>query len=371
MNRATTPPAKTPDWCLRFLTGAERGRTIALAAGTNVLGSAGDCQVLLPSSDVQPHHLAFNVGSVAVSVQRMSPGEVRVNGEELKEARRSLVVGDVVAVGSIEFQIERHYAQDHAQDGFGDSMFAGAEGTPLALGASADGVQRNRPGMWALAGTVWILTMLLGVWAFWAHTTVPPASEQVNLQALESALKDFAEIEVVAGTSGRVNIKGFVESQARKLALQRATQPFGSRVSVNVHAVDDLIDQARRFVSDPGVAIAYAGKGRLVVSGKSENPEVQARIRRLGDDLHPIVFVSDKVQYRARADDAGAEARDQWTAWQRALPSRMVSITEDGAGMRYIQLANGSLYFEGSVLKSGVELNTLRPDANAPPHAAP
>ena len=59
------------------------------------------------------------------------------------------------------------------------------------------------------------------------------------------------------------------------------------------------------------------------------------------------------------------EARDQWAAWQKVLPSRMVSITDDGQGLRYIQLANGNVYFEGAVLKSGDELANLSPDRAA------
>ena len=55
-------------------------------------------------------------------------------------------------------------------------------------------------------------------------------------------------------------------------------------------------------------------------------------------------------------------ARERWAAWQRVLPSRMVGITEDAHGMKYIQLANGSRYYEGSLLRSGAEITRIELD---------
>jgi len=125
-----------------------------------------------------------------------------------------------------------------------------------------------------------------------------------------------------------------------------------------------MVEQARRYVGDPGVAVTYAGQGRLVLTGTVEDSAVRQKIRRLGEDLHPSVLVSDKVQYREKSqpDNAGADQRARWDAWQSVLPARMVGITDDGSGLRHIQLSNGSRYYEGSVLKSGAELKQI--DAN-------
>jgi type III secretion protein D len=132
-----------------------------------------------------------------------------------------------------------------------------------------------------------------------------------------------------------------------------------------VVSAEEMVEQARRFVSDPGVTIAYAGSGRLVVSGTVEDDAVRQQIRRLSEDLHPMVLVSDKVTYRpktARSNDEGADARAQWAAWQNMLPARMVGITEDANGLKHIQLANGTRYYEGALLKSGAELTRIDAD---------
>jgi type III secretion protein D len=359
MNPSNNLAAASPGWCLRFLSGAVRGRTISLSPGINVVGSAADCQIMLPASDVQPRHLIFSAGAVALSVVCVATADARINGDALATARRSVVVGDVLSIGKIDFQIERSYpASEHTNEP-ADSMFLEAD-APLSAAAAAP--PRSRARGWAMAATVWVLTMGLIWWGLSDNVSqAGQAGAQVNIAELEAALKDFAETEVLAGPSGHMSIRGFVESQPRKQALQLAMQPFGSRVTVSVHSVDELIDEARRFVGDPGVAITYAGKGRLVVSGKSDSADVREKIQRLGEGLQPAVLVSDKVQYREKPqDNAGVGQRNQWADWQRELPARMVSVTEDRGGMRYIQLANGNVLFEGSVLKSGAELKSLR-----------
>ena len=100
-----------------------------------------------------------------------------------------------------------------------------------------------------------------------------------------------------------------------------------------------------------------------MLSGTADDDGVRQKVRRLGEELYPAVMLSDKVQYRpAPAPDPQAAQRAQWTAWQELLPARLVSITEGGDGLRSIQLANGNRYYEGSVLKSGAELQHIDAD---------
>ena len=189
-------------------------------------------------------------------------------------------------------------------------------------------------------------------------------SASVDLAEVEKALKPFPEVEVVALAGGRFNVRGYVESRQRRQALAEAMAPFGRQVSTSVHAAEDIVEQARRYVGDPGISMTYAGHGRLVVGGTAEDEAVRQKIRRLADDLHPAVLVSDQVQVRPRpqADRTAEQQRAQWDAWQGVLPSRMVSITQDASGMSYIQLANGGRYYEGTVLKSGAELKRIEAD---------
>ena len=86
-------------WCLRFLSGAAKGRTLALDRGENIVGSGSDCGVLLAGSDARPRHLIVQVGELAVALQRIGDAPVRLNGDEVTQRRRSLVGGDEIQIG--------------------------------------------------------------------------------------------------------------------------------------------------------------------------------------------------------------------------------------------------------------------------------
>ncbi len=360
---AATLPAAAPGWCLRFLSGAVKGRTIALKPGTNTLGASGDCEVMLPGGDVLPRHLVFTVGELAMSLQKVGAASVRLNGQEVQGQRKGVVAGDVVSVGSIDFQVDRSYpaaTPDDAMLDWSESILPGD-----APQAAMQPLPPRRDAPWssvavvllAVAGAAGVLA-----WAGGAGRAAQPAT--VDLVEVETALKPFPEVEVVAVPGGHFNARGYVESRSRQQALAQAMAPFGRRVTTSVHAAEDIVEQARRYISDPGISMTYAGQGRLVVAGIAEDEAVRQKIRRLADDLHPAVLVSDQVQVRPRphGDRAAEQERAQWDAWQGVLPSRMVSITQDAKGMSYIQLANGSRYYEGSLLKSGAELQRIEAD---------
>jgi type III secretion protein D len=128
-------------------------------------------------------------------------------------------------------------------------------------------------------------------------------------------------------------------------------------------SVDDLVEQARRYLGNPALGVTYAGKGQLVVTGASDDDALRKRVVRLAEDLHPEVLVSDRVSWRPTPPpDRDAALRAHWDAWQGALPARLVGITEDEDGLRSIQLANGSRYYEGAPLKSGGRLARIGAD---------
>jgi type III secretion system YscD/HrpQ family protein len=360
---AQAAPAMAAGWCLRFLSGAVKGRTIVLKPGINVLGSGGECEVMLPGGDVLPRHLVFTVGELVVSMQRLGTASARLNGEEMLQPRRSVVAGDIVSVGQIDFQLDRSYPASTQED----RMFAPAQGALAGGAAEAQPPVQGarRLGLWA--GGVVALLAVLGIAAILLGGSGGGAGSgagHVNLAEVEKALVPFPEVEVVAAPGGQFSVKGYVESKQRRQTLEQAMAPFGRKVSVNVHSAEDMVEQARRYVGDPGVAVTYTGQGRLVLSGTVEDSAVRQKIRRLSEDLHPSVLVSDKVQYREKpkTDDKDAELRARWDGWQSVLPARMVSITEDGNGLRHIQLSNGNRYYEGSVLRSGAELKRIDAD---------
>ncbi len=359
---SATNPARL-DWCVRFMKGSLKGRTIALRAGDNTLGSAGDCDVMLPGGEVQPHHLVIHVGELAVSLQRVGAAEIALNGVDVHQARRSAMPGDVIRLGGLELQLEQVLPKAEALD----SMFADRDAQDLA--SPLAGARHAERGASFWAGIALLMMAIVGLVGVTLGANSAAALTQggaaMNLASVERAVAPFPEVQVEAVGGGQLAARGFVESRLRLSELRRALQRFGSGVTVDVQSADDLVEQATRYLGDPGVAMSYAGHGRLVASGSAQDDAVRARIRRLAEELHPLVIVSDKVQYHAAAAPLGKTADAtpaQWTAWQELLPSRLVGITEDDNGLSYIQLANGSRYYEGSMLKPGVELRRIDSD---------
>ncbi|MBW8758673.1 MAG: forkhead-associated protein [Burkholderiales bacterium] len=352
------PDFVTHAWCLRFLSGAMKGRTIELRPGANAVGSAGDCDVMLPGGDVLARHLVFNVGELVVSVHKSADAEVLLNREPMQQPRRSLVPGDVVTVGRIDLQLERSYpAPERA-----DPMFASPESV-LADDAPAARPAAGR-GMAFRAGAALLLLACAGLLGagLWAGGEDRPAAA-TSLADVARALAPFPELEAVAAPGGQVRVKGFIESRQRRQQLDQALAPLGRRVAVEAVAVDDLVEQARRYLGNPALGVNYAGKGQLVVSGASDDDALRQRVARLAEDLHPEVLVSDRVSWRpAPPPDRDAALRARWEAWQGALPARLVGITEDEAGLRSIQLADGTRYYEGAPLKSGAQIAHIGAD---------
>jgi type III secretion protein D len=346
-------------WCLRFLGGAVKGRTVALRAGPNIVGSSGECDIMLPGGEVLPRHLVLGVGELVVSVQKIGAATLRLNGQPMEQTRRSLVAGDVVTVGELALQLERETVVVPPQD----PMFAGPDSVlPGADAASPAAAAPQRASFWIGAALLVLVGIgLLGLWVNDAAT--PPVTGAGSaLAEVERAVAPFAEVEVSAASGAQLTVRGFVETRERRQALQQALQPFAGHVLMRVYAADALVEEARRYVGEPGIAVSYAGKGRLVVSGTGDDSVVREKIRRLAEDLHPAVILSDKVQYRpAPVADKETAQRAQWAAWQELLPARLVGIT-DGEGLRSIQLSNGNRYYEGAVLKSGTELQRIDAD---------
>ncbi|HET7868297.1 MAG TPA: FHA domain-containing protein [Burkholderiaceae bacterium] len=349
--------AAAPAWCLRFLGGPLRGRTLTLKAGANTLGSSAECEVLLPGGDVLPRHLVLQVGEVVVSLQKIGTASARLNGEDLLQPRRSVVAGDVISVGRIEFQLDRAYPAAERED----PLFAGPQSVlPESAPPQAPAAVRHPAGRWMGASVAALALLgLAGLALRGAAGDGPPGLAPLNLAEVERALAPFPETEVQALPGGTFNVKGYVETRQRRQSLREAMAPFGRRVSVNVHAAEEMVEQARRYLGDPAIAITYEGRGRLVVSGTVDDETVRQKVRRLGEDLHPNVLVADKVQVLPRPAQNEAEALTQAAAWQRLLPAPVVSIGADASGRHHIQLANGSRYYEGAVLRSGAVLTRI------------
>jgi type III secretion system YscD/HrpQ family protein len=350
-------------WCLRFLSSGMRGRRIALKPGANTLGSAPECEVLLPDTDARGQHLAFTAGEVALTVRRLGESAVELNGAAMAAERRSLVPGDVLRVGSIDMQVDREYAQAPAGEA-PDSMFLDEDSAAAARAA----LHKTSGRWWPRATAVVLLAAFAATAAAlaWRPPSRSAADDGPALDAvrLRAVLREYPEVVAQPpDAAGSVRLTGFVESAARQQALAQAVRSVGGRVQLGVTPLDEVVNRAREFLADPGVAVSYRGQGHLQLSGATDQPATTERVKRLTRDLYPMVVVDDELHYKPAARPAKQTAPD----WADHLPARVVSITEGPDGLRFVQLANGDRYFEGAPLRSGGALGPVRAEDLALP----
>lgn len=357
-------PTPNDAWCLRFLSSGMRGRRITLKAGTNTLGSAPECEVLLPDTDARGQHLALTAGEVALTVRRLNDAPVELNGAPMSAERRSLVPGDVLRVGAIDMQIDREYAQAPVDDA-PDSMFLDEEAAAAARAAMQKASGRWWPRAVAVVGlAAFGVTAAALAWRPTAATVVADG-DALDTAKLRTLLRDYPEvISQPPDVGGTVRLTGFVESTARQRSLSQAVRGVGGRVQVSVTPLDEVVSRAREFLADPGVAVSYRGQGHLQLSGATDTAGTPERVQRLTRDLYPMIVVDDELRYKpiAHAAPKANAAPD----WADRLPARVVSITEGHDGLRFVQLANGDRYFEGAPLRNGGALGPVSADDLAP-----
>lgn len=358
-------PTPRDAWCLRFLSSGMRGRRIALKAGANLLGSAPECEVLLPDTDARGQHLSLTAGEVALTVRRLGEAAVELNGAPMSAERRSLVPGDVLRVGAIDMQIDREYAQ--APEDAPDSMFLDEDAAAAARAAI-----RPAPVRWLPRAAAVLLLAVFGLASAglaWRESSRAPAggdAPALDIARLRTVLADFPEVVAQPpDAAGQVRLTGFVESAARQHTLSQAVRGLGGRVQLGVTPLDEVVARAREFLADPGVAVSYRGQGHLQLSGATDQAGTRERVQRLTRDLYPMVVVDDSLQYKPVA--RSAKPANALPDWAERLPARVVSITEGPDGLRFVQLANGDRYFEGAPLRSGGALESVRADDLALP----
>jgi len=364
--------AVSATWCIRFLNGPLRGRTIALKHGANVVGSGADCDILL-QGDVLPRHLVFTVGDIAVSIKKLGTAIVKLNGEELSLQRRSVVRGDIISVGQVDFELGKVSLDASVPDIPWENRAGNELDEPDAVTSNVeaeptDSRKSALPLKPALIAALGVLAITL---VFWVGLSDKPsgsdrvwnaASDQPDFETLHRVIAQHPELKVVDRPNGQLSVRGFVASRARRAALMESLRGFGDGVSVNIHAADEIVEQAYRYLGEPGLSIDYAGQGRLIVTGVTKNNAVHQKVARLAEDLRSVVAVIDEVEAENPQARSAQQRSSEFTKWENSLPAQMVGLTEFTNGMRHIQLANGVRYYEGATLESGEELVNIEAD---------
>lgn len=345
--------AKAP-WSLSFLSGPLVGRTLALKLGDNWVGSAAQCDVIVPDREIAPRQFRLSVGQIAVTVQNVGGGEAALNGAPLDTTRRALRHGDVVEIGALRLGIvpaAESRAQALSADAPKRTRLAKAMAAPWTAWVASRRFLIGLGVLWgvlALAGGAYLAIGATD--PFWVHAS---ATERLNQVA--SALHDYPETTVKSVASGFV-VSGYVGTLSDRDRLQRIVQSFPQTSVGDVYVIDELLGSARLYFSDTPLSVTYGGHGVVFVGG-SGSRSLQQRVANYTKDARPALQVVDHVVY------AGVQAPKA----PKPPPSAgevpdIVGVYDDGLGTRFIETGDGARYFEGSRLPGGLEVRHIDTD---------
>jgi hypothetical protein len=353
--QAVASSAKAP-WSLSFLSGPLYGRTLALKLGENWVGSAAQCDVIVPDRDIAPRQLRLSVGQIAVSVQNVGDVEATLNGVPLDTTRRALRHGDVVEIGELKLGIVPS-AEPRAAASAAQTQATGGRLTRWAAAPWAAWMASRR--FVVGLGVLWGVVALAGG-AYLAIGATDPfwfqASATERMQEVAAGLHDYPELTVKPTSTGFV-VSGYVNSLSDRDRIQRIAQTFPQTTVGDVYVVDELLGSARLYFSDTPLSVTYGGHGTLLVGG-SGNRSLQQRVANFAKDARPALQVIDHVAY---AGAASAPAKKSPPPIAGEVPD-IVGVYDDGSGTRFIETSDGARYFEGSRLPGGLEVRQISTD---------
>ncbi|WP_446904164.1 type III secretion system inner membrane ring subunit SctD [Burkholderia sp. YIM B11467] len=362
---AAGPAALASPWNLCFLSGPMYGRTMSLARGANWVGTAADCEVILPDREIGAKQVCLQVGALAVTVQNHG-GEagapVLFNDEPLGAGRRSMTPHDVVTVGSIRLGIARHAQASVALPDEADAPDAAREAA--WLGWLTGGLRRLGSRRLVIALVALWIGVLLGALGYgfvtwsgrlpWQHESVLARTHR-----LQQLLHAYPELAVAPRDDG-VIVSGYVSDPAARERVAQIVAGVDNAALGNIYVVSDLVATAQTYFSDTALTVAYLGRGRIELTGAAARAQIEPRIRNYMKDARPALEVVDRVR------DADADPAAPHTATTLGGMAGIPEITTVFAGdgdQRYIETADGSRYFEGARLKEGAVVASIGPDA--------
>jgi len=365
-NAANSTPAAAQDavaspWNLCFLSGPMYGRTMSLARGANWVGTAADCEVILPDREIAAKQLCLQVGALAVTVQNFGESKAAVlfNDEPLGTGRRSMTPADVVTVGSIRLGIARNALSTVAVPAESEKPQTGRDAAWLGWLADAGRRVGSRRFVIVLAA-LW-LGVLLGALGYglvawsgglpWQHE-----SALSRVHRLQQALRPYPELNVAPREDGAL-VSGYVKDAAEREKVAQIVASVDNAALGNIYVVSDLLATAQTYFSDTPLNVSYEGRGRIELTGSAPRAQIAQRIQNYMKDARPALEVVDHVRY----DDPRPPMRAGMLGGTAGIPEIVTVFAGDG-DQRYIEAVDGNRYFEGARMKQGPTVVSIGAD---------
>jgi hypothetical protein len=335
---------------LRVDGGLHSDADVDLPAGTHVLGSGDDDDILLTDEGVVSGHLRIVVGDEGARVEALA-GPVG-----LDDGAATLSPGDAWALGAGEQGLRVGQAHlrvlvEGLASGGATSQTSGWMRwltAPLPSRAFLPVIAPVAMGALLVAGVLWT-----------RQGAVPPAPRESGLEQLQAKLADhpsWGGVQASRAPDGRLLLTGTVADRRELQQLLHQPALAGDQrgePAVRVLVKDELLRHVGQALQDPSLRLDFVpaaehGLPELRVSGSTARAGVPALLKLLKTEWAQRVEIVDATAYEP--------PEGKRKTLRVELPIRIAAVN---ATQGFVEATNGRRYFVGSVIGPGQTLESI------------
>jgi len=341
--------------CVRQLlvqSGMHAGALIKLKNGSNVLGHAPDCDVVLADEGLAARHLDIVLEGRSAWIRRLEDAPLEVNGRRLESQRAIVRPGTVISVGACRIILQSPLATDSDPDvdgGTADSPLAGIYSSLLA-------------GRWLMLAVLGL--GIFGIWWAWSDGLATRthasqyASKTTAAQLFEQGFRNLnlADVQLLTVGQNNYRLSGFVDNQQQAQTLSAlAKNAPALRVESHVAVGSQIAAWISDSVANPEVSVRYTGKGEVIIEGEVRALNHRARLEQVNEQFARLVRINDKTRPPAEPKSVVVRALEPTSLPYRAVPV----ISGRGGNVTHVLAHEQRRYFVGAVLPDGSVLEAV------------
>ena len=325
--------AASQQWLLKVIAGPHQGAEIGLLAGKTLIGSDGECDVVLHDVLIAPQHVELDLSASGMVAAALG-GRVFINGKRVREASQKLPDFTFLTIGGshlvlgpaegawpllsaadipeVEKETEPPVPEEEAAEPT-VSAPASAGLKPIVTDGNAGLPQGPQPAskLGPILGIVAGIVVLL-VWAvifndFTDRDATGNSNSDVADKPLVRAQSVVEELGLLGSikideAAGRLTATGYVDSESKQRELQAALRATVPGLRTKIYSLEKIASSARALVDAQNLPLMVSSlsEGKLKITGKLPSADPWRRMRQLLlTEVPGVSEIEDSVEIEA------------------------------------------------------------------------
>ncbi|TDU70706.1 type III secretion system (T3SS) inner membrane Yop/YscD-like protein [Prosthecobacter fusiformis] len=328
--------AASQQWLLKVIAGPHQGAEIGLLGGKTLIGSDGECDVVLHDVLIAPQHVELDLSASGMVAAALG-GRIFINGKRVREASHKLpdfafltiggshlVLGPVggtwpllsaADIPELEKETEAPAAEESPPETAEPTVNAAASsGLKPIIADGETYLPRPQPTskLGPILGIVAGVVVLL-VWAvvfndfFSSHDGNGDNNSDVSDRPLVRAQSIVEELGLLGSikieeAAGRLTAAGYVDSESKQRELQAALRATVPGLRTKIYSLEKIASSARALIDAQHLPLTVSSlsEGKLKISGKLPSADPWMRMRKLLlSEVPGVSEIEDSVEIEA------------------------------------------------------------------------